>query len=84
MVFVGKYFHEKSEGLEEWLRKIAGPAAAEAGKLFFGQTKPVFEFSFYGDKYTFVFFIADKKITNSFELAKEFDEQSFHGSVFKV
>lgn len=83
VAFVGKYFYDKSEGLEEFLKKLAGPAGVEAAK-FFKQNKPVFEVSHSDDEYIFVFSSGDKKITNSFKLDFEFDETMFYDFVLKV
>lgn len=81
--FVGKYVYERSEGLEEYLSKVGGPAEAEAAKLI-GQSKPIFEVGLTGDEYTITVTNAGKSITNTFKLGSEFNEIMPHGAVLKV
>ncbi|XP_034951784.1 fatty acid-binding protein homolog 5-like [Chelonus insularis] len=79
---VGKYEHESSEGLEEYLTTAGGIENAEVAKVF-AQGKPVLEVSQSGDQWVITVTNEGKSSTTKFTLGTPYDETMPHGVVLK-
>lgn len=80
---VGKYEHESSKGLEEYLKTVGGAENLEASKVF-SQGKPTFEISQSGDHWIITISNEGKSSTTKFVLGTPYDETMPHGLVLKV
>lgn len=79
----GKYEHESSEGLEEYLKTVGGPSQAEAAKAF-AHSKPTLEVVENGDQWVLTVANEGKTATTTFKLGVPYDETMPHGAVLKV
>ncbi|KAG8040809.1 hypothetical protein G9C98_001797 [Cotesia typhae] len=79
---VGKYEHESSKGLEEYLKTVGGAENLEVSKVF-SQGKPTFEISQSGDHWIITISNEGKSSTTKFILGTPYDETMPHGLVLK-
>ncbi|XP_043482385.1 fatty acid-binding protein homolog 9-like [Leptopilina heterotoma] len=79
---VGKYEHERSENLEEYLKTVVGEEHADKAATF-AQSKPVLEVGNNGDDYTITVSNDGKSNTTTFQLGVPYDETMPHGVTMK-
>lgn len=80
---VGKYEHERSENLEEYLKTVVGEEHADKASTF-AQSKPVLEVQNNGDDFTITVSNDGKSNTTTFQLGVPYDETMPHGVTMKV
>lgn len=80
---VGKYEHERSENLENYLKSVVGDEHADKAATFVN-SKPVLEVQKNGDDYTIIVTNEGKSTTTNFQLGVPYDETMPHGVTMKV
>lgn len=83
MSFSGTFLYERSEGLEQFVAKIGSPGAVESFKIFH-RTRPHVKATRSGDSFTYLFYMCDDDIINTFKIGEEFKETTYFKDVAQV